>query len=499
MPIFTLTPGELSLQQLRLLWSTEHTLALDPNAIHAIKASRQTVCDAIATGKTIYGINTGFGSLVNTLIKPSQQHQLQYNLIQSHAAGVGALLEDHIVRFILLLKINSLSRGYSGVRLALIEALMALHNARIYPCIPGQGSVGASGDLAPLAHLSLALIGKGEVHYQGEKMSAQKALTLAGLTPIELHEKEGLALLNGLQVSTALALHALFLTDSVFQSALIAGSLSVDAAAASVVPFDDRVQHVRAHPGQRYCAQAYRNLLHDSSIQQSHKNCDRIQDPYSLRCQPQVMGACWDQMQFVTNTLLIEANAVSDNPLVFSDSAAVLSAGNFHGQAIAMAADNLALVITEIASLSERRIALLMDPHLSGLPPFLVKESGLNSGFMVAQTTAAALVSENKCLSHPASIDTIPTSANQEDHVSMACHAARRLLLMIQNTATVIGIELLAACQGIDLRSPLNTSTTLEDIKTSIRQHIPMYTHDRELGSDIAWITQWVLNQKKSE
>ena len=483
--IFTLTPGQLALEDLSVLLDENTTLKLNKDCFDAIYASEKTVANIILNNKTVYGINTGFGSLANTRIDSDNLQILQRSIVLSHAAGTGDLLPDRAVRLILALKINSLARGYSGVRLQTIEALISLFNAKIYPCIPSQGSVGASGDLAPLAHLSTVLLGIGQARYQGEIISAEKALSLVNLEPLNLAPKEGLALLNGTQVSTALAILGLLATENIFLAALITGALSVDATLGSMKPFDERIQAVRGHAGQISVAKILRDLLHGSEITKSHQNCDRVQDPYSLRCQPQVMGACLTQIRFVTDVLLIEANAVSDNPLVFADEDEIISGGNFHAEPVAMVADSLALAIAEIGALSERRIALLVDPNFSELPPFLVNNAGVNSGFMIAQVTAAALASENKSLAHPACVDSLPTSANQEDHVSMATYAARRLLQMAENTAGIVAIELLAACQGIDFRRPLTTSPVLEKIFSYVREQVPFYAMDRYFAPDI--------------
>jgi histidine ammonia-lyase len=367
-----------------------------------------------------------------------------------------------------------------------IELLVRLANSGIVPSIPGQGSVGASGDLAPLAHLASVLIGEGEARVNGQLMPGSAALATAGLQPVELAPKEGLALLNGTQVSTALALAGLFAAERATAAAFVAGALTVDACLGSDTPFDARIQAVRGHRGQIDAARVYRELLAASAIRASHIDCHRVQDPYSLRCQPQVMGACLDQMRHVASVLVTEANAVSDNPLVFSDADAILSGGNFHAEPVAFAADNLALAIAEVGALSERRTALLMDTNLSGLPPFLVEDGGVNSGFMIAQVTAAALASENKSLAHPSSVDSLPTSANQEDHVSMATNAARRLLPMAGNTGAIVAIELLAAAQGVDLRRPLATSPKLAQAHALIREAVPFWDRDRAFAPDLA-------------
>jgi histidine ammonia-lyase len=492
----TITPGEISLQELNeILRNNEVTLALSPDAHTAIQNSENVVTKILSEDRTVYGINTGFGLLATQRIQKHELLDLQRSLVLSHAAGTGELLDEKTVRLIMALKINSLARGFSGVRLATIEALITLFNKQIYPCIPSQGSVGASGDLAPLAHLSCLLLGVGDAFVKSKKVSAEEALKTAGLKPLELAPKEGLALLNGTQVSTAIALHALFITKNIFNAALHAGAMTVDATLSSTTPFDERIQAVRGQKGQITVAKKLKELLQGSDILKSHHNCSKIQDPYSLRCQPQVMGACLTQINFVEEILLIEANAVSDNPLVFANENEIISGGNFHAEPVAMAADNLALSIAEIGSISERRIAVLMDPNFSSLPAFLVKNAGVNSGFMIAQVTAAALASENKCLAHPASVDTIPTSANQEDHVSMATHAAMRLLRMAENTATIIAIELLAACQGFDFRRPLKSSAPLEKVFEQVRDKIAFYEKDRFFAPDIAAAKAIVMNQ----
>lgn len=487
---FTLNPGKLKLTDFRALLTESTTLTLHANCQQKIIVAEKVIDKIIRDGKIVYGVNTGFGLLANKKINTVDLQLLQRSLVLSHAAGTGELLSDQTVRLILALKINSLARGHSGVRLSTINALVKLYNAKIYPCIPSQGSVGASGDLAPLAHLAAILIGTGEAKYQGKRISAKAALAKIGLKPLVLGPKEGLALLNGTQVSTALAIQGLLAAEDIFIAGIIAGALSTDAMRASDEPYDDRIQQVRGHPTQIKTAKLLRQLLKSSKIRASHTDCQKVQDPYSLRCQPQVMGACLNQLLTNAATLLIEANAVSDNPLIFTrggyQRGEILSGGNFHAEPVAFAADGIAISIAEMAALSERRIALLIDPHFSGLPAFLVNNPGLNSGFMIAQVTAAALASENKSLAHPASVDSIPTSANQEDHVSMATFAARRLLPMLENAATIIGIELLAAAQGIDFLRPLKTSPLLEKAHHLIREHVAFYTKDRYFAPDIA-------------
>ncbi|MGY0799453.1 histidine ammonia-lyase [Lysobacter sp. A286] len=482
-----LTPGQIPLSQLRSIALQFASVSLPPTAKSRVDEAARTVAAIVAAGAPAYGINTGFGLLASIHIPPDQLEQLQTNLVRSHAVGVGRLLDDDTVRLILALKIASLARGHSGVRWELLESMVGLYNAQVWPCIPAQGSVGASGDLAPLAHLTLALMGEGSVRIDGEVVPADEGLRRAGLTPIRLGAKEGLALLNGTQVSTAIALVALFQAEQAFAAAVLAGALTVDAARGSDTPFDERIHALRGQPGQIHVARLYRDLLHDSAIRESHRTGDsRVQDPYSLRCQPQVMGACWDLLKQSANTLLIEANAVSDNPLLFPDTGEVLSGGNFHAEPVAFAADQIAIATSEIGALSERRIALLVDAHLSGLPAFLVENPGINSGFMIAHVTAAALASENKTLAHPASIDSIPTSANQEDHVSMATFAARKAGDVAINVRRIVAIELLAACQGIDFVRPLRSSVRLEQAFDLIRTVVPRYDEDRYFAPEIA-------------
>ena len=481
----TLQPGELALSDLRAVWSGHQRLDLATKAWDDIAASAATVDAIVAKGDPAYGINTGFGILAKAHIPHDQLATLQRNLILSHAVGTGELLSDTIVRLILLTKIGSLARGYSGVRPVIVETLVALYNANIMPAIPSQGSVGASGDLAPLAHMTLAMLGVGQVRHDGVLVEASDALRAAGIEPVTLAAKEGLALINGTQVSTALALHGLFMAERLLEAAMVTGSLSVDAARGSDAPFDPRIHAVRGQPGQIAAAKIYRELVAGSAIRASHLVGDeRVQDPYSLRCQPQVMGAVMDLIANAGRTLLIEANAVTDNPLLF-EGGEIISGGNFHAEPVAFAADTLALAIAEIGALAERRIALLIDANLSGLPAFLVREPGLNSGFMIAHVTAAALASENKSLAHPASVDSLPTSANQEDHVSMATFAARRLDQMAHNTAVIVGIELLAAGQGIEFHRPLKSSETLESVHAQLRQHVAPYDADRFFAPDI--------------
>ena len=485
-----LKPGATGLAELRAIWLGDVDVALPDVARRAIVASRAAVERAVAGGATLYGINTGFGLLANTRIADDRLVELQRRIVLSHAAGIGAPLHERVVRLAMALKVLGLARGHSGVRPVVVDAMLKLINAGVTPIVPGQGSVGASGDLAPLAHMSALLLGVGEARVGGRTLTAEAALATCGLAPIELAAKEGLALLNGTQVSTALALDGLFAIEQVFAAALVAGALSTDALKGSLAPHDARIHAARGQPGQIDVAAVFRSLLAGSAINASHADCEKVQDPYSLRCQPQVMGACLDLIRASARTLEIEANATTDNPLIFGDD--VVSGGNFHAEPVAFAADSLALAIAEVGSISERRTAILVDPKMSGLPAFLVEESGLNSGFMIAQVTAAALVAENKQMAHPASIDSIPTSANQEDHVSMATHGARRLGPMAANAAGVIAIELLAAAQGVEFHRPLTSSPPVEMALGIIRGVAAHYDEDRYFAPDIVAVAKLV-------
>ncbi|MGV3494210.1 MAG: histidine ammonia-lyase [Ramlibacter sp.] len=484
----SITPGELTLAQLRRLVDTpDLRVALDPSCRAAIRASAGMVRRAMEGDAPVYGVNTGFGKLATVRIAREDLAVLQLKLLRSHAVGVGEPLPQRVVRLVLLLKAASLARGFSGVREEVVDTLLAMHNRGVLPVIPSQGSVGASGDLAPLAHLCLPLIGEGEACYQGQHMPGSQAMERAGIRPLQLGPKEGLALINGTQVSTALALDALLAADKLFEAGVITGALTLDAARGSDAPFDPRIHAVRGQPGQVDCAAAYRALLVGSEIRRSHLDeDDRVQDPYCLRCQPQVMGACLDQMRHAAQVLVREANAVTDNPLVFAgQDEAMVSGGNFHAEPVALAADGLALAIAEIGAIAERRVAMLVDTVVSRLPPFLAPEPGLNSGFMIVHVTAAALASENKSLAHPASVDSLPTSANQEDHVSMATFAARRLQGMLRNTAHIVAIELLAAAQGIEFLRPLQSAPALERVLRLVRSVSPAMAADRSLARDI--------------
>ncbi|HEX8655816.1 MAG TPA: histidine ammonia-lyase [Allosphingosinicella sp.] len=478
-----LCPGSVALAELRSVWNGA-PVRLDDGAWSAIGQSAACVEAILASGRTVYGVNTGFGLLAQTRIPDDRLLDLQRNLILSHSCGVGEPLDARVVRLAMALKGIGLARGHSGVRPVLVERLLAMLDAGALPVIPSQGSVGASGDLAPLAHLAAAMIGVGEVALAGEVLPAAAALQRLGLEPLTLGPKEGLALINGTQVSTAIALDALFAAERVFGSAVVSGALSTDALKGSAAAFDPRIHAARGQPGQIDVARVLAGLMEGSEILASHSDCARVQDPYSFRCQPQVMGAALDLLRGVAHTLGIEANAATDNPLLFGEEA--LSGGNFHAEPVAFAADILAIAMCEVGSISERRTAVLVDPKMSGLPPFLVEDSGVNSGFMIAQVTAAALVSENKSLAYPASVDTIPTSAGQEDHVSMATHGAVKARRIVGNAAGAVGIELLAAAQGIDFHAPLGTSPALARAHQAIRAEVPFYASDRYLAGDLA-------------
>ncbi|HEX8666525.1 MAG TPA: histidine ammonia-lyase [Beijerinckiaceae bacterium] len=492
-------PGAMMLADWRAVYFGAPA-ALDESCRPAVEAGAAAIQTILARHEPVYGINTGFGKLASVRIGDDDLARLQRNLVLSHASGVGKPLPAPVVRLMMALKVANLGQGASGVRWATLEHLFACLERGLIPVVPAQGSVGASGDLAPLAHMSAALIGEGEFFITGERLPARDALARAGLAPIELGPKEGLALLNGTQVSTALALAGLFEAERVFQGALVTGALATDAARGSDGPFDERIQKLRRHHGQVEAAAALRALMHGSAIRASHLvGDDRIQDPYCLRCQPQVMGACLDLLRQAAATLGTEANGVSDNPLVFAAEGEVVSGGNFHAEPVAIAADMIAMALCEIGSLAERRIAMLVDPALSGLPAFLTPRPGLNSGFMIPQVTAAALVSENKQRAYPASVDSIPTSANQEDHVSMAAHGARRLLAMTANAANVIAIELLAAAQGCDFHAPLCSSEPLEQVRAMVRARVPHLEDDRLLAPEIAIAAEMVTSGALAE
>ncbi|HME20707.1 MAG TPA: histidine ammonia-lyase [Acetobacteraceae bacterium] len=480
-----LHPGEATLADWLAIFRGEQ-VSLDPTCRPRVAASAEAVAAILAQGEPAYGVNTGFGKLASVRIPDADLGTLQRNLVLSHSAGIGAPMPPEIVRLMMALKVASLAQGASGIRLETLDLLAAMLARDVVPVIPCQGSVGASGDLAPLAHMTAAMLGVGEVLADGVRQPAEQALAQAGLAPGVLGAKEGLAFLNGTQFSTAYALAGLFEAERLFQSALVTGALSVDAARGSDTPFDARIHALRRQPGQIEVAAALRQLMEGSAIRASHRVGDeRVQDPYCLRCQPQVMGAALDLLRQAASTLQTEANGVTDNPLIIADDNEALSGGHFHAEPVAFAADVIALAICEIGALAERRISLLIDPTLSGLPAFLTPNPGLNSGFMVVQVTAAALVAENKQKAYPASVDSIPTCANQEDHVSMAAHGARRLAEMARNASAVVGIELLAAAQGCDFHAPLASSAPLENVRRLLRDRVPQLHQDRHFHPDI--------------
>jgi histidine ammonia-lyase len=494
-----LKPGRMTLADWRAI-AAGAAVTLDPAALPAVQASVRVVETIVARDQPVYGINTGFGKLATTRIAGDDLGALQRNIVLSHAAGVGEPTAPATVRLMMALKLASLARGASGVRPGTIAFLATMLERGVIPVVPAQGSVGASGDLAPLAHMTTVLLGVGEAWFEGERMPAAAALERAALAPLALAPKEGLAFLNGTQFSTAAALIGLYALQDVFNAALVTGALSTDAAKGSDTPFDERIHLLRGHRGQIDVAACLRALMQGSAIRKSHlTNDDRVQDPYCLRCQPQVMGAVLDVMRHAAVTLETEANGVSDNPLIFAATDEALSGGNFHAEPVAFAADMLAMVACEVGALAERRIAMLVDPALSGLPAFLTPRPGLNSGFMLAQVTAAALVSENKQRAYPASVDSIPTSANQEDHVSMAAHAARRLAPMAENAANIVGIELLAAAQGCDFHAPIKSSAPLECVRALLRARVPHLHDDRYFAPDIAAATDLVRSRRLAE
>ncbi len=461
---------------------------LSEDARRRVQASRDYVERLLAEGATVYGVTTGFGRFATTKIAAEQVAQLQRNLLLSHAVGVGDSLPAPVVRAMLLLRAQSLAIGYSGVRPLLIDALLALLDAGVLPRVPAKGSVGASGDLAPLAHLALPLIGEGEAEFAGELVSGAEALARAGLEPLTLEAKEGLALINGTQLMTAICVLALVEAESLARHADIAAAMTVEALLGSHVPFSEHVTRLRPHPGASQVGDNLRRLLADSEINASHSDCGRVQDAYSLRSVPQVHGASRDALAYLRGVVEVELASVTDNPLIFSAEEQVVSAGNFHGQPLALAADFAAIAVAELASISERRIEQLVNPALSGLPAFLTREGGLNSGLMVAQYTAAALVSENKVLAHPASVDSVPTSANQEDHVSMGAHAARKLREVVTNARHVLAIELIAAAQALDFRAPLRPAGGVAAAHAWVRERVATLAQDRYLAPDVAAI-----------
>jgi len=483
----TLVPGQVTLNDLAVLYRQSPAIVLHPDTHEKINAAAAVLASAAEGGDPVYGVNTGFGKLANTQIPPRDTVRLQRNLILSHCCGVGEPLSDSIVRLTMTLKLMSLGRGASGVRLEVIKLMEAMLARGVSPVIPGQGSVGASGDLAPLAHMTAVLIGEGEAHFEGRRMSGQAALEAVGLAPVVLGPKEGLGLINGTQVSTALALVGLFEAWRCAMASLVTGALSTDAIMGSAAPFRPEIQALRGHQGQIDVGAALRLLMAGSQIREFHRQDDeRVQDPYCIRCQPQVLGACLDLLRNVGKTLEIEANAVTDNPLIIVEDGSIVSGGNFHAEPVALAADQTALAIAENGAMAQRRVALMVDPAMNfGLPAFLSPNPGVNSGFMIAEVTTAALMSENKQMASPCSVDSTPTSANQEDHVSMATHAARRLLGMVKNLSTIVGIEYLTASQGVEFRSPLATSPALSRAIDRLRRDVETMGEDRFLSPDI--------------
>lgn len=479
-----LDPGSVSLETLRYVFFNHVEIDITPEAKRRVVECSEHVRKIIESGQVVYALNTGFGKFSQMRISDDQMKLLQRNLVLSHSTGIGCYLADETVKLMLILKIIGLSRGYSGVRYDVIDFLIRLVNAEVYPCIPSKGSVGASGDLAPLSHMASAMMGVGMMRVAGRLVSAVEGLSIAGLAPIDLGPKEGVGLVNGTQTSTALALHGFFMAENALAAGIAAGAMSVEAAAGLHGPYDARTHAARGQAGQMQVAKAILDLVTGSGIREGNANSGKVQDPYSLRCQSQVMGASLDTFNYAARVLTIEANGVSDSPLIFMEQGDIVSGGNFHAEPVAMAADVLAIGISEIGAISERRIALLLDPIFSGLPAFLIRDGGINSGLMNVQVSAAALASENKSLAHPASVDSIPTSAGQEDHVSMATFAGRRTIDMAWNTTNIVAGELIAAAQGIELRRPLKSSARIEGLFSKVRESVDFLESDRYMAPD---------------
>ncbi|MGB0908002.1 MAG: histidine ammonia-lyase [Maricaulaceae bacterium] len=498
MAVMTLTPGATTLAQLNTFYRTQGAIKLDRATKKAVKAAAEQIEEAVKGNEAVYGVNTGFGKLASVKIAAKDTATLQRNLILSHCCGVGDATETGITRLMMVLKLLSLGRGASGVRWELITLIEDMLEHDVTPVVPAKGSVGASGDLAPLAHMAAAMLGEGTSLYKGEVLPSAEALSAAGLKPIILGAKEGLALINGTQFSTAYALAGLFDAWRNIQGAILTSALTTDAIMGSTAPLLPEIHDLRGHRGQIDVARAMRDLLDGSEIRDSHREDDtRVQDPYCIRCQPQVTGACMDMLRMAAHTLEIEANAVTDNPLVLTKTGQIVSGGNFHAEPVAFAADQIAIAIAEIGAIAQRRVALMVDPTLSfDLPPFLTPEPGLNSGYMIAEVTTAALMSENKHLANPCSTDSTPTSANQEDHVSMAAHAARRLLQMNANLSNILGVELLCAAQGIEFRDPLKTSSKLQSVMAKLRNDISRLTNDRYLADDITTASRMISDAR---
>jgi histidine ammonia-lyase len=482
----------LTLDGLEAVARGRRAVALAGPAREAVARARRVVDEAVGAGRVVYGVTTGFGNFADVVIPHDRLRELQLNLVRSHAAGVGAPLDEAATRGLMLLRANVLAKGFSGVRPETLDLLVAMLNRGVHPVIPSQGSVGASGDLAPLAHLAVALVGEGECVHEGRQLPAGEALRAAGLAPVELFAKEGLALINGTQLMTAVAGLALAEAARLAPMADVAGALTLDALMGTDVAFDPRIHAARPHPGQSASARNLKRLLAESPIRESHRDCGRVQDAYSLRCMPQVHGASRDALAYVTRTVEIEMNAATDNPMVFSDPGELLSGGNFHGEPVAMASDVMAIAVAELGAISERRIERLVNPALSALPAFLTPEGGLQSGLMLAHVTAAALASENKGLAHPASVDSIPTSANKEDHVSMGPAAARQAAQVVANVRRILAIEVIAACQGLEFLKPLVSSPPLDAVHRRVRTRIPPYDTDRLLSPEIEAVAEWV-------
>ncbi len=501
MTTMTLTPGTVTLAELARVFRDEVPVVLDPSCHDAVEAAAGRVAAAACGDAPVYGVNTGFGKLASMKIAPDDTAKLQRNLILSHCCGVGEPVSRAHSRLLMTLKLMSLGRGASGVRWSLIELLQDMLARGVTPVIPSQGSVGASGDLAPLAHMTAVIIGEGEAEYEGTTMPGLAALEKAGLVPIALGPKEGLAFINGTQFSTAFALSGLFSAWEIAQSSLVTSSLSTDAIMGSTAPLQPEIHALRGHRGQIEAAESMRALLEGSEIRESHRDGDtRVQDPYCIRCQPQVTGAAIDVLRQAAATLRIEANAATDNPLVLSNPGMIVSGGNFHAEPVGFAADMIALALSEIGSIAQRRVALMVDPALSfDLPPFLTPNPGLNSGYMIAEVTAAALMSENKFLATPCVIDSTPTSANQEDHVSMAAHGAYRLQRILANLHGILGVELLCAAQGIEFRAPLKTSAPLERVIARLREGVPSLKEDRFLAPDIQTASELVASRQLTD
>ena len=484
--------SRLALEQLEAVAREGRAVALTEAARGAVLRARRVVDDAVERGAVVYGVTTGFGSFADVVIPRDRLRELQLNLVRSHAAGVGDALGEPETRALMVLRANVLAKGFSGIRTETLDLLIAMINRRVHPVIPSQGSVGASGDLAPLAHLALALVGEGPCLHEGRSLSAAEALSRAGLAPVALEAKEGLALINGTQLMTAVGGLALAEAGRLVRTADVAGALSLDALKGTDVAFDARIHAARPHPGQAASARNLRRLLEGSPIRESHRDCGKVQDAYSLRCMPQVHGAARDALAYVSSTFAVELNAATDNPMVFAETGEMLSGGNFHGEPVAIASDVMAIAAAELGSISERRTERLVNPALSGLPAFLAREGGVESGLMIAQVTAAALASESKALAHPASVDSIPTSANKEDHVSMGATAARKAAQVVANTRRVLAIELLAACQALEFLKPLRSSPPLQAVYERVRSRVPPLDRDRFLSPDIEAVAELV-------